>query len=68
VQARYQERQGFDTETRLRLIEGDLDTHDQLMEKMVSKLERNNQLLVGILISITTACILMVVAMANGTV
>jgi hypothetical protein len=31
-------------------------------------LERNNQLLVGILISITTACILMVVAMANGTV
>lgn len=65
---RFLERQGFDTDTRLRLIEADLDTHDNLMEKMVSKLERNNQLLVGILISITTACILMVIAMANGSI
>lgn len=64
--SRFLERQGLDDPTRLRLIEADLDTHEELMAKVVSKMERNNQLLVGILISITTACILMVIAMANG--
>lgn len=63
---RSQQREHMDVETRLWLIEGDLDTHDETLNKMLTKMERNNQLLVGILISITTACILMVIALANG--
>lgn len=61
ARSRHAERQGFDTETRLRLIEGDLDTQDETLAKILNRMERSNQLLTGLLISVTTASILMLI-------
>ena len=59
--ARSNEREGFDVPTRLRLIEGDLDNHDNVIKTFTQKMDKNNQLLVGILVAVTTASILLVI-------
>lgn len=58
---RHEERGNFDVPTRLRLLEGDVDNQDDVVKEINQRLARNNQLLVGILISVTTASLLMLV-------
>lgn len=67
--SRHESRKGFDTDGRLRLLEGDMDTHEETLKEINAGLRRNNQLLVGILISVTTASILLVInvlTLGNG--
>lgn len=59
--ARQESRASFDQPTRLRLLEGDMDSNDEVVKEINNRLARNNQLLVGILISVTTASILMLI-------
>jgi hypothetical protein len=54
-------RAGFDTPVRLSLVEGDLDTLEEGQEKLVAALEGIRKVLLGVLISVTTASILLAV-------
>lgn len=60
---RFEERKDLNADVRIRLVEGDLDEVENqvstLQEAMTKGLNRNNQLLLGILVSVTTAAILM---------
>lgn len=58
---RTESRTGFDLPGRVRLLEGDMDKNDEVVSEINQRLARNNQLLVGILISVTTASLLMLV-------
>ena len=60
-QSRHEARKDFDVPGRLRLLEGDMDSHEETLKDIREGLRRNNQLLVGILVSVTTASILLVV-------
>lgn len=59
--SRNEARMGFDDPSRIRLLEGDMDKNEEVVKEINQRLARNNQLLVGILISVTTASILMLV-------
>lgn len=61
MSSRTENRAGFDEAGRIRLLEGDMDSNDSVVKEINNRLARNNQLLVGILISVTTASILMLV-------
>lgn len=67
--SRHDARKDFDVPGRLRLLEGDMDIHEETLKEINAGLRRNNQLLVGILISVTTASILLVInvlTLGNG--
>lgn len=59
--SRISERETFDEATRLRLMEGDLDRDDEEKDKLASKIDALNRIMIGILISVATAAILLAV-------
>jgi hypothetical protein len=76
--SRQEARKDFDERTRLRLIEGDLDHVDEAFDRFARKFEKqlddtNDRLgkimwaLVGLLISVTTASILIAINLGVGT-
>lgn len=61
TQPRTQERKDFTEGVRLALAEKDLDEHDAAFDRFANELAKIKGILIGILVSVTTACILMVV-------
>lgn len=68
--SRVLERDGFDDLVRLRLLEGDLDSMSSTLDKAFAEfhaeLEGMRKVLIGILISVTTAAILLAVNLVVG--
>lgn len=64
-QSRVESRSRFDEATRISLVEGDLDTFDDRLGETNQKLDKILWALVGLLISVTTACILLVIQVAG---
>ena len=64
--SRAEARQGFDVETRLRLVEGDGDDFEHAIEILNERLTKILWALVGLLISVTTACILLAINLGVG--
>lgn len=64
-QNRVESRSRFDEATRISLVEGDLDTFDDRLGETNQKLDKILWALVGLLISVTTACILLVIQVAG---
>lgn len=60
-QSRIDRAQGLDDGTRLRLIEDDLDTLESELHTMNDRLSKILWALIGLLISVTTAAILLAV-------
>lgn len=65
--SRVDERQGFDTETRLRLLERDADTLEGAVERQNQLLNRIFFAILGLLISVSTACIMFAVNLGAGS-
>lgn len=76
--SRQEDRKDFDERTRLRLVEGDLDKVDESFNRFAERFEKqleatNDRLgkimwaLVGLLISVATACIMLAVNLGVGT-
>jgi hypothetical protein len=63
---RNEDRREFTTDTRMSLLEGDLDRQDLRLDQFVAELKGLRQVLVGILVSLTTASILLAVNLAVG--
>lgn len=57
-------RQAFDQETRVALLEGDIDEFELTMNALRSELGGIRRVLVGLLVSVTTACILLAINIA----
>ncbi len=58
-ESRTDQRRGFTVETRIALVEADADEHDEAVAAVNAKLDRFQGILVGILITLTTASVLM---------
>lgn len=56
----------FDVPGRLRLVENDLDDHDALFADLRAELGRIKGIMIGILVSTTTAAIMLAVNLAVG--
>jgi cell division protein FtsX len=54
-------RSDFDMPVRMRLVEGDLDTLEEGQEKLVAALDGIRKVLIGVLVSVTTASVLLAV-------
>ena len=65
-QSRVDARRDFDDKTRLRLVEGDLDSFDNELHVTNERLSKILWALVGLLISVTTACILIAINVGVG--
>lgn len=63
---RVADRSDFDTPVRLRLVEGDLDKADENLAQMNDRIGKMLWALLGILISTTTAAILLALNLAVG--
>ena len=63
---RNEDRREFTTDTRMSLLEGDLGRQDLRLDQFVAELKGLRQVLVGILVSLTTASILLAVNLAVG--
>lgn len=61
VTPRTEERAGFTDKVRLRLVEGDLDGIDQKNDALEKKLDVMIRLLMGVLVSTTTASIFLAI-------
>lgn len=59
-------RDEFDHAGRLRLVEVDLDEHDELFDDLRAELGRIKGIMVGILVSTTTAALLLAVNLVVG--
>lgn len=64
--SRVEARRDFDDGTRLRLVEGDLDKMDAELVEIRKVLNKILWAVVGLLISVTTASILLVLNLAGG--
>ncbi len=58
---RVTERKTFDSDTRITLVEGDLDRNDDEKAMLAAKIDTLNRILVGILISVATASVLLAI-------
>ena len=56
----------FDIPQRVHLVEVDLDDHDEQFRALMAKLGRMQGILVGILVSTTTAAIMLAATLAAG--
>ena len=65
--SRVEARKDFDERTRLRLVEGDLDTIDTELHVTNDRLNKILWALVGLLISVTTASILLAINIGVGS-
>ena len=59
--SRNETRAKFDLDTRLSLLEGDVDELHLAITSMTGRLDRILWVLVGLLVSVCTACILLVI-------
>jgi tetrahydromethanopterin S-methyltransferase subunit G len=57
---------GFDVPQRLHLVELDLDAHDEVFQEIRSELGRMKGIMLGILISTTTAALMLAATLAVG--
>lgn len=64
--SRVSERQAFDDRTRLTLVEGDLDAQDNELAAIRGQLGKVLWTMVGLLISVSTACVLLGLNLAVG--
>ena len=73
--SRVEARKDFDDKTRLRLVEGDLDSFDSSVERLGDRIEaseeklgdrmdRMNRTMLGILVAVTTASIMLAINLA----
>ena len=58
---RSQDRAKFTQATRLTLVEGDIDTLETGQQKLVDAIDGLRKVMLGILVSISTGCILLVI-------
>ncbi len=58
--------EGFDIPQRLHLVETDLDEHDDIFGEIRSELGRMKGIMLGILISTTTAALMLAATLAVG--
>lgn len=56
----------LDQPTRLQLVENDLDDHDEMFRELKSELARIKGIMIGILVSTSTAAIMLAVNLAVG--
>lgn len=56
--SRADERRDMDMPTRVRLLEGDFDRFEQLFAKFTEELATVRKYMVGVMVSVTTACVL----------
>jgi len=61
---RKDEREGFEVPTRVQLLETDMDTNDKEKESIRNELRALRMVLIGILVSVTTASVLLAVNVA----
>lgn len=66
MESRVAARQRFDHDTRLTLVEGDLDDNDNALEAIRGQLGKVLWTMVGLLISVSTACVLLGLNLAIG--
>ena len=59
--SRTSERRDFDLPGRMRLVETDLDTLEEGQAKLVAALDGIRKVLIGVLVSVTTASVLLAV-------
>lgn len=64
--SRVENRKSFDSGTRLSLVEGDLDQFDNELHTTNERLSKILWALVGLLISVTTACVLLAINIGVG--
>lgn len=57
--SRSEQRAGMSVPTRVRLVESDLDTLEEGQERLVAALDGIRKVLIGVLVSITTASCLL---------
>lgn len=63
---RARRKETFDLPQRLHLVEIDLDAHDEQFEELMAKLGRMQGIMLGILISTTTAALLLAANLMAG--
>lgn len=61
---RAEKRSGIDIPNRLRLVEDDLDKHDATFAELRDELAKIKGILIGILVSVTTAALLLAINLA----
>jgi len=63
---RVADRTGFDDKSRLTLLESDADKHDELFENLERRMAKIQAILVSILVSVSTASILLALNLVVG--
>ena len=63
---RSDDRSGFDMATRMTLVETDLDAKDVEFQELKAAIRTQTQVLTGILISVTTTCIVLLATKIVG--
>jgi hypothetical protein len=64
VAERAQQREGFTVDTRITLLEGDADSTDAKIDKLVSSVDTLRQIFTGILVSVVVASIMLAINLA----
>ncbi|RTL08434.1 MAG: hypothetical protein EKK62_07700 [Acidimicrobiia bacterium] len=59
--SRAEERKGFDTDVRVRLLESDLDDNETAIDALRKEIAATRQVLTGILVAVTVASIMLAI-------